>query len=59
MNVQTAQRHGFFCANEGQVLDDELFSQILDLDAKWKAWSRVECVKRYVHRGSEYLSSTN
>ncbi len=43
---QTAQSNGLFCAHDGQPLTDELFKQIPDLEARWKAWSRIECAKR-------------
>lgn len=46
VKLQTAQRHGLFSTNDAQSLDEELFAQIPDLDARWKAWSRIECVKR-------------
>lgn len=45
---QTAQSNGLFCARDGQPLNDELFNQIPDLEARWKAWSRIECAKRYI-----------
>ena len=45
--LQTAQRHGLFNAVDAQPLDDHLFNSISDLEARWKAWARVECVKRY------------
>jgi hypothetical protein len=43
---QTAQKNGLFNANDGQPLTDAFFGQIPDLDARWKAWSRIECAKR-------------
>jgi hypothetical protein len=43
---KTAQSNGLFCARDGQPLNDELFNQIPDLEARWKAWSRIECAKR-------------
>ncbi|PYI00162.1 hypothetical protein BO71DRAFT_312245 [Aspergillus ellipticus CBS 707.79] len=42
-----AQRHGLFAATEGQVLDTNLFNAVSD-DARWKAWSKVESVKRLI-----------
>ncbi|KAB8232219.1 FTFMHR domain-containing protein [Aspergillus alliaceus] len=44
--VSIAQRHGLFSATEGQLLDKSLFESISDNDLKWKAWSKVESVKR-------------
>ncbi|KAH8676560.1 fungal-specific transcription factor domain-containing protein [Tricladium varicosporioides] len=46
--ITTAQRHGLFSTNDAQSLDKELFTQIPDLDTRWKAWSRIECVKRLI-----------
>ncbi|PYI04968.1 C2H2 type zinc finger domain protein [Aspergillus sclerotiicarbonarius CBS 121057] len=43
-----AQRHGLFAATEGQVLDMNLFDAIPDVEARWKAWSKVETVKRLI-----------
>jgi hypothetical protein len=49
-NHQIAQRHGFFAATEGQILDMSLYEAIPDVDARWRAWSKVESVKRCVHQ---------
>jgi len=46
LHQKTAQSNGLFCARDGQPLNDELFNQIPDLEARWKAWSRIECAKR-------------
>lgn len=43
-----AQRHGLFSATEGQILDMTLFETVPDIDIRWKTWSKVESVKRYV-----------
>ncbi|GAB1216361.1 hypothetical protein ATERTT37_005575 [Aspergillus terreus] len=42
----TAQRHGMFAATEGQILDMSLFEAVPDIETRWKAWSKVESVKR-------------
>lgn len=46
--MSIAQRHGLFAVTEGQILDAELFDAITDLDSRWKAWSKVESVKRTI-----------
>ncbi|KAE8454627.1 hypothetical protein EG329_000250 [Mollisiaceae sp. DMI_Dod_QoI] len=46
--IMTAQKNGLFNANDGQPLTDAFFSQITDLEARWKAWSRIECAKRLI-----------
>lgn len=46
--LSTAQRDGLFAATEGQILDMSLFDSIVDTDARWKAWSRVESAKRLI-----------
>ncbi|PWY95530.1 hypothetical protein BO94DRAFT_562225 [Aspergillus sclerotioniger CBS 115572] len=46
--ISVAQRHGLFAAREGQVLDRNLFDAIPDIEARWKAWSKVETVKRLI-----------
>ncbi|GIK02289.1 hypothetical protein Aspvir_006338 [Aspergillus viridinutans] len=46
--MTTAQRHGLFAATEGQILDMSLYEAIPDVDARWKAWSKVESVKRLI-----------
>ncbi|GFG23390.1 isoform 3 of zinc finger protein 740 [Aspergillus udagawae] len=49
INLMTiAQRHGLFAATEGQILDMSLYEAIPDVDARWKAWSKVESVKRLI-----------
>ncbi|KAF1937898.1 hypothetical protein EJ02DRAFT_411467 [Clathrospora elynae] len=42
-----AQSQGLFSASEGARIDP-LFDEIADIDAKWKAWSKVECAKRII-----------
>ncbi|KAE8147861.1 hypothetical protein BDV25DRAFT_26305 [Aspergillus avenaceus] len=46
--VSLAQRHGMFSANDGQLLDAGLFETISDIDVRWKAWGKVESVKRLI-----------
>ncbi|KAG9233651.1 fungal-specific transcription factor domain-containing protein [Amylocarpus encephaloides] len=46
--ITTAQRHGLLSTKDAQPLEDSLFMTIPDLDARWKAWARVECVKRLI-----------
>ncbi|KAF2467457.1 uncharacterized protein BDR25DRAFT_291862 [Lindgomyces ingoldianus] len=43
--ISIAQNHGLFSSNESP-LPDPLLDEIMDIDARWKAWSRIECVKR-------------
>ncbi|KAF2109515.1 hypothetical protein BDV96DRAFT_585716 [Lophiotrema nucula] len=45
--ISTAQNHGLFSANESPP-PDSLLDEIMDIDARWKAWSRIECVKRTI-----------
>jgi hypothetical protein len=35
-----------FAATEGQILDMSLFEAVPDIETRWKAWSKVESVKR-------------
>lgn len=35
-----------FAATEGQILDMTLFEAVPDIETRWKAWSKVESVKR-------------
>ncbi|CAE7001453.1 C2H2 type zinc finger domain containing protein [Pyrenophora teres f. teres] len=42
-----AQSQGLFSANEG-VKIDPLLDEMIDIDAKWKAWSKIECTKRVI-----------
>ncbi|GKZ24011.1 hypothetical protein AbraIFM66951_010264 [Aspergillus brasiliensis] len=46
--ISIAQRHGLFAASEGQVLDANLFDAVPNIETRWKAWSRVESVKRLI-----------
>ncbi|GES61546.1 C2H2 type zinc finger domain protein [Aspergillus terreus] len=46
--IATAQRHGLFAATEGQILDMSLFEAVPDIETRWKAWSKVESVKRLI-----------
>ncbi|GKZ34343.1 hypothetical protein AbraIFM66950_004573 [Aspergillus brasiliensis] len=46
--ISIAQRHGLFAASEGQVLDANLFDALPNTETRWKAWSRVESVKRLI-----------
>ena len=45
--LSVAQWHGLFSAHEGGSPDLPL-DQVTDAEQKWRAWSRVECVKRLV-----------
>ncbi|PWY82930.1 hypothetical protein BO70DRAFT_428993 [Aspergillus heteromorphus CBS 117.55] len=44
--ISIAQRHGLFAATEGQLLDTNLFDAVPD--ERWKAWGKVESVKRLI-----------
>ncbi|KAB8200693.1 Zinc finger C2H2 type [Aspergillus parasiticus SU-1] len=46
--ISVAQRHGLFSATEGQLLDKSMFESITDNVLRWKAWSKVESVKRLI-----------
>ncbi|PWY85398.1 C2H2 type zinc finger domain protein [Aspergillus eucalypticola CBS 122712] len=46
--ISIAQRHGLFAAREGQVLDTHLFDAVPNTETRWKAWSKVESVKRLI-----------
>ncbi|KAE8353144.1 hypothetical protein BDV28DRAFT_113119 [Aspergillus coremiiformis] len=46
--ISIAQRQGLFSTTEGQLLDRSLFDSIADNDLRWKAWSKVESVKRLI-----------
>lgn len=39
--------HGLLTANEGAKVDP-LLDEIIDIDAKWKAWAKVESAKRII-----------
>ncbi|ORY05702.1 hypothetical protein BCR34DRAFT_490720 [Clohesyomyces aquaticus] len=45
--ITIAQNNGLFSSNEAP-LPDPLLDEIMDIDARWKAWSRIECVKRTI-----------
>jgi hypothetical protein len=45
MIKKAAQKKGLFSSNEG-AQPDSLLEELMDLDAKWKAWSKIECAKR-------------
>ncbi|KAK3208393.1 hypothetical protein GRF29_77g592288 [Pseudopithomyces chartarum] len=45
--ITAAQKHGLFSANES-ASPDSFLEEILDIDARWKAWCRVECAKRII-----------
>ncbi|KAJ4345470.1 uncharacterized protein N0V89_011601 [Didymosphaeria variabile] len=45
--ITAAQKHGLFSANESAP-PDSFLEDILDIDARWKAWCRVECAKRII-----------
>lgn len=46
--MSIVQRHGLFAVTEGQILDAGLFDAIPGLNSRWKAWSKVESVKRII-----------
>ncbi|CAN9318855.1 unnamed protein product [Alternaria sp. RS040] len=45
--IEFSQSQGLFSANEG-VKIDPLLDEMIDIDSKWKAWSKVECSKRII-----------
>ncbi|KAL5389590.1 hypothetical protein PMIN03_010119 [Paraphaeosphaeria minitans] len=45
--ITAAQKHGLFSTNESAP-PDSFLEDILDIDARWKAWCRVECAKRII-----------
>ncbi|KAF2270526.1 hypothetical protein CC78DRAFT_557294 [Lojkania enalia] len=45
--ITIASNHGLFSANESPP-PDSLLDEIMDIDTRWKAWSRIECVKRTI-----------
>ncbi|KAF2179704.1 hypothetical protein K469DRAFT_640833 [Zopfia rhizophila CBS 207.26] len=45
--ISAAQNHGLFSSNESPP-PDSLIDELMDIDARWKAWSRIECVKRLI-----------
>lgn len=45
--ILACQNHGLFSSNESAP-PDALIDDIMDIDARWKAWSRVECAKRVI-----------
>ncbi|KAF1842790.1 uncharacterized protein K460DRAFT_314411 [Cucurbitaria berberidis CBS 394.84] len=45
--ITVAHKQGLFSANEG-VKVDALLEEVVDIDAKWKAWSKIECGKRII-----------
>ncbi|KAF1996675.1 hypothetical protein P154DRAFT_607773 [Amniculicola lignicola CBS 123094] len=45
--ITLAQHHGLFSAHENAP-PDALLDEMLDIDVRWKAWSRMECVKRII-----------
>jgi hypothetical protein len=42
-----AQSQGLFSCNEGPKIDP-LLDEVMDIDSKWKAWSKIECSKRII-----------
>ncbi|PKY04331.1 hypothetical protein P168DRAFT_343780 [Aspergillus campestris IBT 28561] len=46
--ISIAQYHGLFASIDGQILNMNLWKTIQDRDARWKAWGRVESVKRMI-----------
>ncbi|CAI6331476.1 unnamed protein product [Periconia digitata] len=45
--IATAQNHGLFSANESAPPESYL-EEVLDIDARWRAWCRIDCAKRLV-----------
>ncbi|PSN62983.1 hypothetical protein BS50DRAFT_637541 [Corynespora cassiicola Philippines] len=45
--ITVAQNNGLFSASEG-VTPESLLEDIMDIDARWKAWSKIECAKRII-----------
>ncbi|KAF2009820.1 hypothetical protein BU24DRAFT_378952 [Aaosphaeria arxii CBS 175.79] len=45
--ISTAQGQGLFSSNESAP-PEALLDEIMDIDSRWKAWSRVECAKRII-----------
>ncbi|KAF2874788.1 hypothetical protein BDV95DRAFT_603581 [Massariosphaeria phaeospora] len=45
--ITAAQNHGLFSTNEGPA-PESLLDEIMDIDARWKAWGKVECAKRII-----------
>ncbi|KAI1608311.1 hypothetical protein EDD36DRAFT_412664 [Exophiala viscosa] len=45
--VSIAQWHGLFSANGDHIMG-EVLEAIVDDEARWHAWSRIECVKRLI-----------
>lgn len=43
-----AQRHGLFVPQEGLALSSDLFLDFDNDNGKWKAWARVESIKRLI-----------
>ncbi|ETI24107.1 hypothetical protein G647_03476 [Cladophialophora carrionii CBS 160.54] len=46
--ITVAQRHGLFFPQEGQELSSTIFSNLAGDTAKWKAWTKIESVKRLI-----------
>ncbi|EXJ61053.1 hypothetical protein A1O7_05206 [Cladophialophora yegresii CBS 114405] len=46
--IHVAQRHGLFFPQEGQELSSDIFDNPEDDTAKWKAWTKIESVKRLI-----------
>ncbi|KAH7124131.1 hypothetical protein B0J11DRAFT_331601 [Dendryphion nanum] len=45
--ISTAQKNGLFSASESPP-PESLLEEIMDVDSRWKAWSRIECAKRII-----------
>ncbi|KIW46274.1 uncharacterized protein PV06_01955 [Exophiala oligosperma] len=43
-----ADRHGMFTAQDGELVTDEMFRVQATPDEEWKAWARIESVKRLI-----------
>ncbi|CAG8960579.1 hypothetical protein HYFRA_00013402 [Hymenoscyphus fraxineus] len=46
--ITTAQRHGLFNTKDVPPLEEHLFTAIPSIEVRWKAWARVECIKRMI-----------
>lgn len=51
--ISWAQSNDLFCASEGPQLE-ALLEEVMDIEAKWKAWTRIECAKRSVDGVSHF-----
>ncbi|KAL6703759.1 hypothetical protein ACN47E_009140 [Coniothyrium glycines] len=45
--ISVAETQGLLCVNEAGRIDSHL-DEIMDIEAKWMAWSKIECAKRII-----------